>query len=97
MRISKQEKIDRIKNWITFPSRVAYYIAKDMESGNYTIIASEVVDKKKELRNVKFREVDIVVLGNATAPLGIHDVEDAESVIKLTDHYKEMWGMDVEE
>jgi len=93
MKISKEEKINRIKNWITFPNRVAYYIAKDLKTGNYTVIASPIKDKKKELRNVKFREVEIVVFGNATAPLGIHDVEDAESVIELTEYYKEMWDM----
>lgn len=93
MDLTKQDKIKILKEYMQFPARVAYYLAKDYEEGRYTIYMSPVEDKSKQLRNFKFRELEIVVLGSATAPLGVHDVPDAESVIELSEHYAQVWGI----
>ena len=94
MRLSKQEKIERIKEWNEFPNRLVYSIAKNLEDGTLTILATALHDKKKELRNVKFKETDVIVFGYATAPVGVHDVESAEQVIKITEHYRKMWDLE---
>lgn len=94
MKLSKQERINTINEFMQFPNRVVYSIAKNFEDGTLTILASSLHDKKKELRNVKLKEVDVIVLGYATAPVGVHDVDDAEQVIKITDHYRKMWDLE---
>ena len=93
MKLSKQERIDTINEFMQFPNRVVYSIAKNFEDGTLTILASQLHDKEKELRNVKLKEVDILVLGCATAPLGVHDVYNAEQVIAITEHYRKMWDL----
>ena len=94
MRLSKQEKIERIKEWNEFPNRLVYSIAKNLEDGTLTILATALHDKKKELRNVKFKETDVIVFGYSTAPIGVHDVDSAEQVIELDEYYREMWGLE---
>ena len=94
MKLSKQEKIERIKEWIEFPNRLVYSIAKNLEDGTLTILTTTIHDKKKQLRNVKFEETDVIVFGFSTAPVGVHDVDDAEQVIKITDHYRKMWNLE---
>ena len=93
MKLSKQERIDSINEFMQFPNRVVYSIAKNFEDGTLTILASQIHDKKKELRNVKLKEVDVLVLGYATAPVGVHDVDNAEQVIEITEHYRKMWDL----
>lgn len=93
MKLSKQEKIERIKEWIEFPNRLVYSIAKNLEDGTLTIFATELHDKKKELRNVKFKETDVIVFGYGTAPIGVHDVDSAEQVIEIDEHYRKMWDL----
>lgn len=94
MRLSKREKIERIKEWNEFPNRLVYSIAKNLEDGTLTIFATALHDKKKELRNVKFKETDVMVFGYSTAPIGVHDVDSAEQVIELDEYYREMWGLE---
>ena len=93
MKLSKQEKIERIKEWYEFPNRLVYSIAKNLEDGTLTILATELHDKKKELRSVKFKETDVIVFGFSTAPIGVHDVDSAEQVIEIDEHYRKMWDL----
>lgn len=93
MKLSKREKIERIKEWNEFPNRLVYSIAKNLEDGTLTILATALHDKKKELRNVKFKETDAIVFGYSTAPIGVHDVDSAEQVIELDEYYREMWDL----
>ena len=93
MRLSKQEKIERIKEWNEFPNRLVYSIAKNLEVGTLTILVTTLHDKKKELRNVKFKETDVIVFGYSTAPIGVHDVVSAEQVVELDEYYSEMWDL----
>ena len=93
MKLSKQERIDTINEFMEFPNRVVYSIAKNLEDGTLTILASQLRDKKKELSNVKLKEVDVLVFGYATAPVGVHDVDNAEQVIEITEHYRKMWDL----
>ena len=94
MKLSKREKIERIKEWNEFPNRLVYSIAKNLEDGTLTIFATALHDKKKELRNVKFKETDVMVFGYSTAPIGVHDVDSAEQVMELDEYYREMWGLE---
>ena len=94
MRLSRQEKIERIKEWNEFPNRLVYSIAKNLEDGTLTIFATALHDNKKELRNVKFKETDVKVFGHSTAPIGVHDVYSAEQVVELDEYYREMWGLE---
>lgn len=94
MKLSKQEKIERIKEWNEFPNRLVYSIAKNLEDGTLTILATVLHDNKKELRNVKFKETDVRVSGYSTAPIGVHDVDSAEQVMELDGYYRKMWGLE---